>query len=148
MIYIGGLFPAAPQRRDEHFYEFNMHENEISEKILDCCLKIHRILGPGLFESVYEEILAYELSEKNLKFEGQKVIPLRYARLTFNFGFRLDFFVEKKVILELKSVESILPIRKKQLLTYLKMTNCKLGFSINFNSTLMKNGILRTVNNL
>lgn len=116
--------------------------------VLDCCFNIHRNLGPGLFESVYEEILSYELSKKNLNFDRQKAIPLKYGQITFNVGFRIDFYVEHKVILELKSVESILPIHKKQLLTYLKITNCKLGFVINFNSTLMKNGIIRIVNNL
>jgi GxxExxY protein len=124
-----------------------MNENEISELILDCCFDIHRNIGPGLFESVYEQILSYELSEKNLRFERQKAIPLNYGKITFNVGFRLDFYVENKVILELKSVESILPIHEKQLLTYLKITNCKLGFLVNFNSTLMKNGIIRIVNN-
>jgi GxxExxY protein len=125
-----------------------MNENEISEVILDCCFKIHRTLGPGLFESVYEQILAYELSAKNLNFERQKAIPLKYGEITFEIGFRIDFFIENIVILELKSVESILPIHKKQLLTYLKITKCKLGFVINFNSTLLKNGIIRIVNNL
>jgi GxxExxY protein len=125
-----------------------MHENEIADLILDCCFEIHRNLGAGLFESVYEEILAYKLTKKDLRFERQKPIPIIYGHLKFNVGFRLDFFVEKKVILELKSVESILPIHKKQLITYLKITSCKLGFLINFNSTLMKNGIIRIVNNL
>jgi GxxExxY protein len=142
------LFLATTLRRNENINDFIMNENEISEVILDCCFEIHRNLGAGLFESVYEEILAYELSEKNLRFERQKAIPLKYGKITFNVGFRIDFFVENKVILELKSVESILPIHKKQLLTYLKITNCKLGFVINFNSTLMKNGIIRIVNNL
>ena len=139
---------AATQRRSENIKDLKMMENEISELILDCCFIIHRGLGPGLLESVYEEILAYELSEKDLRFERQKAIPLKYGQHTFNVGFRLDFFIENKVILELKSVESIQPIHKKQLLTYLKITNCKLGFLINFNSTLMKNGIIRIVNNL
>ena len=125
-----------------------MNENELSEVILDCCFKIHRHFGPGLFESVYEEILAYEMSEKNLRFARQKAIPLTYGKIAFNVGFTIDFFVENKVILKLKSVESILSIHKKQLLTYLKITNCKLGILINFNSTLMKNGIIRIVNNL
>jgi GxxExxY protein len=125
-----------------------MNENDLSELILDCCFKIHRNLGPGLFESVYEQILAYELSAKDLKFERQKAIPLKYGKITFEIGFRIDFFVEKLVIIELKSVESILPLHKKQLLTYLKITNCKLGFIVNFNSTLLKNGIIRIVNNL
>jgi GxxExxY protein len=125
-----------------------MNENDLSELILDCCFKIHRNLGPGLFESVYEQILAYELSAKDLKFERQKAIPLNYSDIKFNVGFRLDFIIENLVILELKSVESILPVHKKQLLTYLKITKCRLGFIINFNSELLKNGIIRIVNNL
>ena len=125
-----------------------MNENEVSEMVLDCCFNIHRILGPGLFESVYEQILAYELALKNIKFERQKAIPLKYGEITFEIGFRIDFFVENLVILELKSVESILPLHKKQLLTYLKITKCKLGFLLNFNSTLLKDGIIRIVNNL
>ena len=88
------------------------------------------------------------MSKKNLNFERQKAISLKYGEITFDVVFRIDFFVENKVILELKSVESILPVHKKQLLTYLKITNCKLGFLINFNSTLMKDGIIRIVNNL
>jgi len=125
-----------------------MNENELSKLIFDCCFKIHRNLGAGLFESVYEEILAYELSKKNLNFESQKAISLKYGDITFNIGFRIDFLVENKVILELKSVESILPVHKKQLLTYIKITNCKLGLLINFNSPLMKDGIIRIVNRL
>jgi len=125
-----------------------MNENEVSKMVLDCCFNIHRNLGPGLFESVYEQILSYELSKKKIKFERQKAIPLKYGDITFEIGFRIDFFVEKLVIIELKSVESILPLHRKQLLTYLKITNCKLGFIVNFNSTLLKNGIIRIVNNL
>jgi len=125
-----------------------MNENELSKLIFDCCFKIHRNLGAGLFESVYEEILAYELSKKNVNFERQKAISLKYGEITFDIGFRVDFIVENKVILELKSVESILPVHKKQLLTYIKITNCKFGILINFNSPIMKDGIIRIVNKL
>jgi GxxExxY protein len=125
-----------------------MNENKVSEIVLVCCFTIHRNLGPGLYESVYEEILVYELSVKNLKFTRQKVISLKYGDITLESAFRADFIVEKKVIIELKSVESILPLHKKQLLTYLKITDCKLGFIINFNSTLLKDGIIRIVNKL
>ena len=97
---------------------------------------------------MYEQILADELSKKYLKFERQKAIPLNYGDIKFNVGFRLDFLIENLVIVELKSVESIFPLHKKQLLTYLKITNCKLGFIVNFNSALLKNGIIRIVNNL
>jgi GxxExxY protein len=125
-----------------------MNENEVSEIVLDCCFNIHRNLGPGLFESVYEQILAYELALKSIKFERQKAIPLNYGEIKFDIGFRLDFLIENIVIVELKSVESLLPLHKKQLLTYLKITKRKLGFLINFNSTLLKDGIIRIVNNL
>jgi GxxExxY protein len=125
-----------------------MNENEVSKMVLDCCFNIHRNLGPGLFESVYEQILAYELSKKELKFKRQNAIPLNYGDIKFNVGFRLDYLIENLVIVELKSVESILPLHKKQLLTYLKITRHKLGLLINFNSILLRDGIIRIVNNL
>jgi GxxExxY protein len=136
---------AKPQSREG---KITMKENEISAIVIDCCYKIHQKLGPGLLESVYEEIFAYELTIKGLAFEKQKVIPLKYGDIKFDIGFRSDFIVEKKVIIELKSVESILPVHKKQLLTYLKVTKLKLGLLINFNSALIKSGIIRVVNNL
>ena len=125
-----------------------MLENEISDRILDCCFKVHRNLGPGLFESVYEEILAFEMSAIHLNFERQKAISLKYGEIKLDVAFRADFIVENKVIIELKSVETILPVHKKQLLTYLKIAKCKLGLVINFNTELMKDGITRIVNNL
>ena len=125
-----------------------MIENEISARILDCCFKVHRNLGPGLFESVYEEILAFEMLDNRLDFERQKVISLIYGDIKLDAAFRADFIVENKVIVELKSVEKILPVHKKQLLTYLKITQCKLGLLVNFNIELLKNGIHRVVNNL
>jgi GxxExxY protein len=125
-----------------------MNENKVSEIVLVCCFTIHRNLGPGLYESVYEEILVYELSVKNLKFTRQKVISLKYGDITLESAFRADFIVEKKVIIELKSVEKILPVHKKQLLTYLKITRCKLGLVLNFNTELLKDGIHRVVNKL
>jgi len=125
-----------------------MIENDISDKILDCCFRVHKNLGPGLFESVYEEILAYEMSSTGLAFERQKALSLKYGDIKLDVAFRADFIVENKVIIELISVEKILPVHKKQLLTYLKITQCKLGLVINFNSELMKDGITRIVNNL
>ena len=107
-----------------------MNENEISDRILDCSFKVHKNLGPGLFISVYEEILALEMSNKNLHFERQKVLSLIYGDIKIDAAFRADFVVEKKVIVELKSVEKILPIHKKQLLTYLKISHCKLGLLV------------------
>lgn len=125
-----------------------MKENEISGNIVDCCYKIHRKLGPGLLESIYEEVLSFELSQKRIKFERQKAVPLIYNYKKFDVGFRIDLLVGSKVIIEIKSVEKVLPIHKKQLLTYLKITKLKLGLLINFNSVLIKDGIIRIVNNL
>lgn len=125
-----------------------MTENEISHIIIDKCLKIHKQLGPGLLESVYEEILFYELTKECLSCKRQVGIPVVYEEIKMELGFRADIIVENKVIIELKSVETILDVHKKQLLTYLKITGIKLGLLINFNVDLLKNGITRIVNNL
>ena len=138
------LFHAAAQRKNNPI----MKENDISDRILDCCFKVHRNLGPGLFESVYEEILAFEMSNKHLHFERQKVLSLIYGDIKLDAAFKADFIVEQKVIIELKSVEKILPVHKKQLLTYLKITQCRLGLLVNFNTELLKDGIHRVANNL
>lgn len=125
-----------------------MTENEISKIIVDKCYQIHIKLGPGLLESVYEEILFFELKNSGLNVERQKALPVIWKNNKMNIGFRADLIVENKVIIELKSVELIAPVHPKQLLTYLKITNLKLGLLINFNETLIKNGITRIVNNL
>ncbi|MCL6494002.1 MAG: GxxExxY protein [Ignavibacterium sp.] len=125
-----------------------MNENDISKIIVDCCFKIHKELGPGLLESVYEEVLSYELIKCGLKIERQKGIPVVYDDLKMELGFRADIIVENKVIIELKSIEAIAPVHTKQLLTYLKLTGLKLGLLINFNEALLKDGIKRIVNNL
>ena len=125
-----------------------MTENELSKIIVNTCYNIHVELGPGLLESVYEEILYYELINQGLKVERQKAIPLIWKDIKMKIGFRVDLVVESKVILELKSVETIAPVHPKQLLTYLKITNSKLGLLINFNEKLIKDGITRIVNNL
>lgn len=125
-----------------------MMENYITGVIVDKCIKIHSKLGPGLLESIYEEALLYELKTCKLKCERQVNIPVVYEDIVFNVGYRLDVIVEEKVIIELKSVEHILPVHKKQLLTYLKVTGKKVGLLINFNEDLIKNGIIRIVNNL
>ncbi len=125
-----------------------MTENELSTAIIGICIDIHSKLGPGLFESVYEEVLAHELGKNNLFFERQKPIPVIYDTLKMNIGFIADIIVENKVIIELKSVEKIHDVHKKQLLTYLRLTNIKLGLLINFNESLLKHGITRIVNNL
>jgi GxxExxY protein len=125
-----------------------MDENTIAEIIVDKCFKIHNKIGPGLLESIYEDILFYELANSSLKCEKQVPIKVEYDGRDFGIGYRADIVVEKSVIVELKSVETIVPVHKKQLLTYLKLTGCKLGLLINFNEALIKNGITRIVNNL
>lgn len=125
-----------------------MSENELSKIIVNTAYHIHSKLGPGLLESVYEEIMYYELTKQGLSVERQKGIPVLWDELKMEIGFRADLIVENKVVIELKSVESIAPIHPKQLLTYLKLTGLKLGLLINFNETLIKNGITRIVNNL
>ena len=123
-------------------------ENELSKIIVNCCFKIHSTLGPGLFESVYENILAYKLSKENLKIEIQKALPVYYDGIKMDIGFRTDIIVENKVIIEIKSVEELSKVHFKQLQTYLKLTNIKLGLLVNFNENLIKEGIHRVVNNL
>ncbi|WP_428667313.1 GxxExxY protein [Runella sp.] len=125
-----------------------MHENELSQIVVNACFKIHTQLGPGLFESVYEEILYYELFQSGLAIERQKGIPVRWDNIRMEVGFRADLIVENKLIIELKSIESIAPVHQKQLQTYLKLTGLKLGLLINFNVPLIKDGIQRIVNRL
>jgi GxxExxY protein len=115
---------------------------------VNTAFQIHLKLGPGLFESVYEEIMYYELIKLGLLVERQKGIPVIWNEIKMELGFRADLIVENKVILELKSFETIAPVHPKQLLTYLKLTKIKLGLLINFNETLIRNGITRIVNNL
>jgi GxxExxY protein len=125
-----------------------MTENELAALIVDRCYQIHKALGPGLFESVYEEILGYELTEAGLYFTRQTLIPVYYKNLILKLGFRADLIVEEKVIIEIKSIEAITSVHKKQLLTYLRLTGLKLGLLVNFNESLIKDGITRLVNNL
>ena len=125
-----------------------MTENEISIIVVDVCYKIHTKLGPGLLESVYEAILFYELTKRGLSVESQKPLPVIWDEIKLDIGFRTDLIVENKVILEIKSVEQIANVHPKQLLTYLKITEMKLGLLINFNEPLIKTGITRIVNNL
>lgn len=125
-----------------------MTENQLASIIVNKCYQIHVELGPGLLESVYEEILYFELNKEGLHVERQKALPVIWKNKKMNLGFRTDLIVEGKVILELKSVEKIAPVHPKQLLTYLKITGLKLGLLINFNEVLIKNGITRIVHNL
>lgn len=125
-----------------------MHENELATIVLDKCFEIHRQLGPGLFESVYEDILSYELKEEGLIIERQLVLPVVWKQSRLEQGFRIDLKVENSLIVELKSVEEITKVHKKQVFTYIKLSNIRLGLLINFNVDLMKEGIFRIANNL
>ena len=125
-----------------------MTENELSRIVFDCAMKVHQSLGPGLLESAYEECLYYELRKTGLNVEKQKSLPLIYEEVKLDVGYRIDIIVENKLIIEIKSVEALNDLHFAQLLTYLKLTNCKLGLLINFNVSLIKNGVKRVVNNL
>jgi GxxExxY protein len=125
-----------------------MHENELSEIIIGSAIKVHKALGPGLLESAYEECLNYELKKSGLKVDKQKALPLVYEEIKLDCGYRIDLIVENKVIIEVKSVEALNDIFLAQVLTYLKLSNCKLGLLINFNVLRLKDGIKRVVNNL
>jgi GxxExxY protein len=125
-----------------------MTENEIANMIMDAAFLIHRELGPGLLESVYEVVLARHLADKGLAVDRQMPIPIRFQGMIFDEGFRADLFVEQKVIIELKSIERLQPVHSKQLLTYLRLTGCRLGLLINFGENLMKDGFKRVANGL
>ena len=125
-----------------------MTENEISKIVFEICLMIHKKYGPGLFETVYEEIFCYELNKLDIAFIRQHAVTLTHEEIKMDIGFRADVIIENKVIIELKSVEMLLPVHHKQLRTYLKLTGFKLGMLINFNVNLMKDGIHRIANNL
>jgi GxxExxY protein len=125
-----------------------MDENELSRIIVDSAYKIHTTLGPGLLESVYENVLAYELKKRGLEVISQQAIPVIYDEVKLELGFRADIIVNRKVVLEVKSAEAIAPVHAKQLRTYLKLMDLKLGLLINFNVNLIKEGITRVVNNL
>ena len=125
-----------------------MTENEIAKIIVDAAFQIHKRLGPGLLETVYEVILAHALDTRGLKVERQVPVAIVFDGIRFDEGFRADLIVEDKVIVELKSVENVIPVHKKQLLTYLRLADKKLGLLINFGSELIRDGISRVVNNL
>jgi len=123
-------------------------EDELSNKIIGAAIEVHRYLGPGLLESAYEQCLCRELTISNITFERQKPLPIDYKGVKLDCGYWLDIVVEKLVIIELKAIEKIEPIHQAQLLTYLRLSNLKLGLLINFNVPVLKRGIKRVVNNL
>lgn len=125
-----------------------MTENDLAKIVVDLSLKIHRVLGPGLLESVYEKVLCYELKKAGIHFHRQKMIEVIYEEVKMDLGFRADIIVAEKLLLELKSAEAVTKVHQKILLTYLRMTKLRLGLLINFHEELLKNGISRVVNNL
>lgn len=125
-----------------------MNINELSSRIIGAAIEVHKLLGPGLLESIYEECLCHELSLHGLAFERQKPLPVVYKAKTLDCCYRLDVVVEKRIIVELKSCEKVEPIHKAQILTYLKLSGLHLGLILNFNVPLMRKGIIRVVNNL
>ncbi len=125
-----------------------MTESEIATQIVDAAFKIHTTLGPGLLESVYEAVMTEELSRRGLQVIRQQAIPVVYESVRLDIGFRADLIVESKVIVEIKSIEQIAPVHKKQVLAYLRLANIRLGLLINFNVNLIREGISRVVNGL
>jgi GxxExxY protein len=125
-----------------------MHENEIAKQVMDAAFEIHRVLGPGLLESVYEAILARKLEKAGLSVRRQVPVSITFEDMKFDEGFRADLIVEGKVIIELKSVEHLQPVYSKQLLTYLRLMDCRLGLLINFGEHLLKDGFKRIANGL
>ena len=125
-----------------------MNENQIAAAVVDAAYKIHTTLGPGLLESVYEATLDYELKKRGLRVVQQVALPVYYEEVKLQVGFRIDLLVNEKVIIEIKSVEALAPIHRKQLETYLRLMDLRLGLLINFNVGLIKHGIQRVVNRL
>ena len=122
-----------------------IHEDDLSFNIIGAAIEVHRVLGPGLLESAYEESLCRELSLRNIAFERQVSLPIEYKGVKLDCGYRVDLVVERSVVVELKTVESLLPIHEAQLLTYLKLSKLKVGLLLNFNVALMKDGVKRLV---
>jgi GxxExxY protein len=125
-----------------------MNEEEIGHAIIGAAIKVHSVLGPGLLESAYEVCLLYELEKLRLRARGQVPIPIRYEELSIDNGYRIDVLVEDCVVIELKAIEQILPVHRGQLLSYLRLGGFKLGYLLNFNVPLMRDGITRLVNGL
>ena len=119
--------------------------SELTSKIIGCAIEVHKSLGPGLLESAYEECLSYELSKAGLKIERQKALPVVYKEIKLDCGYRIDILVENAVVIELKSVDALNPIHEAQILTYMKFSDKKVGLLINFNVTLLKNGLKKYI---
>lgn len=126
----------------------HMTENEIAKIVYESGYLVHKTLGPGLLESAYEECMFYEMKSKGLFVEKQKPMPLIYQEIKLEVGYRLDFLVEKKFVVEIKSVETLNDVHLAQMITYLRLSHCKLGFLINFNTLQFKNGVKRVINGI
>lgn len=122
-----------------------MQINDITREIIGAAIEVHKILGPGLLESAYEECLSYELNQRGLKIERQKAVPVVYKDIKLECGYRIDILVENQVVVELKSQDVILPVHEAQILTYMRFSKMKIGLLINFNVTVLKNGIRRFI---
>ena len=140
---------------NQNFQMFNrggtlrdMRENELSQLVIGSAIKVHKALGPGLLESAYQACLHYELVKEGLEVQKEKALPLVYNEVTLDCGYRIDLMVENKLIIEIKAVSTLTDVHMAQILTYLKLTGCKLGLLMNFNEKLIKNGIRRVVNQL
>jgi len=142
------ILPHAKTQRRKERIRIVMRENQIAKDVVDAAFRVHTKLGPGLLESVYEVVLAYEIEKKGLSVIRQKSVSVKYDDMVFDIGFRADIIVEDLVILELKSIEATAPVHKKQLITYLRLADKKLGLLINFGAPLIKHGITRIVNGL
>jgi GxxExxY protein len=125
-----------------------MEIEDIASKIVAVAMKVHTVLGPGLLESAYQKCMEYELKKDDLKVECEVLLPIKYEKINIDVGYRIDMIVDDSIIIENKTVEKLMPIHEAQLLTYLKMRNCKLGFLLNWNVPRMKDGVKRMVNNL
>ena len=125
-----------------------MYENEISEKVIGCAINVHKQLGPGLLESAYEECLAYEIVQSGLFIAKQKPLPLIYKQVKLECGYRIDILVENKLVVEVKACEALTDVHLAQVLTYLKLSDCRVGLLINFNVTKLTDGLKRIVNHL
>ena len=126
--------------------EKTLYDSDLTDIVIGCAIEVHRALGPGLLESAYEECLCYELADRDVTFERQKNVPLQYKDVRLEVGYRLDLFIENRLVVELKCIEKILPIHEAQLMTYLRLTKVKTGLIINFLTPVLKDGIRRIVN--
>lgn len=125
------------------FEDISSDLDQIGKQIVDCAFQIHKIMGPGLTENIYESCFVCELKDRGIVFEKQKIIPLNYKHHKLDLTYRLDLLVENQIVVELKAVDRLLPVHEAQLINYLKITNCRLGYLINFNVPLIKEGIKR-----